>query len=492
MKNLLVFFALAFSLGVSAQVVDTPRVVGKFFGSQSGAGTESGTPYWQISGNFTDESGLYDSEGLKVGDVVFFADAGIGYHLPIISIQSATPPSFVIRVNRTGITNISAVPTTLGAVYEPRPNHAIMPYASGLTNPDQQTYMGYVMELIDQIGGGGNVYYPSTGIEFSTSQDSIKVDSTVARYLLGVGEDFEEPDTTGLVRTFNSWGERWSSRTDRNYYYYSLVNRADDQITKIDRIYVKPAAAGSGGYAGWTANYDPVEGTTAEFGVLNYGPASPDAAVALDADEGTVIIRGERAGFSAYSYFLAREQPSLDSNEVMLWEYDGLGNHEPRFRHLSTEVLKYSAPVSYEVAITGGNTDSKLFVTATKAGIIAAFESNKLTITIPSGTKLFNSTWHLVASDVQSAADGAGTTNWIQTQFVGIPFNGDITELVTPDVQKIAIPTAGSLSVTNAATYDFDNNPAVSVIAAATGTVTLRVGGIAAGSQGYLLKFSNF
>ena len=118
MKNILIAISLLFSLGVSAQVVDTPRVVGKFFGSQSGAGTQSGTPYWEISGNFTDESGLYDSQGLKVGDVIFFADAGIGYHLPIISIQSATPPSFVIRVNRTGITGISAVPTTLGAVYD--------------------------------------------------------------------------------------------------------------------------------------------------------------------------------------------------------------------------------------------------------------------------------------------------------------------------------------------------------------------------------------
>lgn len=490
MKNLLVFIALAFSLGVSAQVVDTPRVVGKFFGSQSGAGTESGTPYWQISGNFTDESGLYDSEGLKVGDVIFFADAGIGYHLPIISIQSATPPSFVIRVNRTGITNISAIPTTLGAVYEPRPNHAIMPYASGLTNPDQQTYMGYVMELIDQIGGGGNVYYPSTGIAFSASQDSIKVDSTVARYLLGVGEDFEENDTTGLIRTFASYGERWSSRTDRDFYYYNVLSASQGQMNKQDRIYAKPSAAGGGGLAGWSAFYDPTDRMFAKFEVLNNTDGS-DAAIYLDGRKGSIGIRGEPDGQSAYGYDFATSQPSVDSSEVMVWNWDG-GTHVPVFRHLPTEVYKYSTPVSYEVTITGGNTDSRLFVTATQYGITASFASNKLTVTIPAGTKLLSSEWHLVAGDVQTSADGAGTTNWIQTQFIGIPFNGDITELVTPSVQKVAIPTSGALSVTNAATYDFDNNPAVSVIAAATGTITLRVGGIAAGSQGYNLKFSNF
>lgn len=474
--------ACTISLAAMAQVVDTPRVVGKFFGSQSGAGAG----YWQISGTFTDESGLYDSQGLKVGDVIFFADAGIGYHLPIISIQSATPPSFTLRVNNTGITNISSVPTGLGAVYEPRPNHAIMPYASGITNPDQQTYMGYVMELIDNIGGG-TTYYPADGIEFSN--DSIKVDTTVMRYNLfpiEVGDD----TYTGYFRHNQSWGNQWSDKLDGNYYSIDYTLRSGDDVSSIKRVYVKPEAAGAGGYGGNATTYDPTEGIVHQVGALNYGTPSPGAYTEYS-KEGVKVV-GQPPSGSAYNYTLAAESPSLDSNEVMLWNYNGDGTHTARFNNIEYVVQAYSGLKHYEVAITGGNTDSKLFVTATRTGITAAYSSNKLTVTVPAGTSLLSADWHVVGADVQSAADGGGTTNWVQTQFIGIPFNGDITELVAPNVQKIAIPTSGGLSVTNAATYDFDNNPAVSVVAAAAGTITIRTGGVAPGSQGYSIKFSNF
>lgn len=483
MRNILILLLSLFSLSVFAQVEDTPVLVGKYFGSQSGGGSG----YWQISGTFTDESGLYDAGSLEVGDVVFFGDAGIGYHLPITQIMSLTAPSFVIRVNNTGISGVAAVPTGLGAIYRPRPNIEIMPYASGLTNPDQQTYMGYVMKLIDDNIGGGNIYYAGDGLLMAS--DTFNVDTTVARYLL-YPDDIEIDDTTGLVRHKDAYGERWSSRNDRNYYYYNVVTRTGDALNKIDRSYVKSEASGGGGFAGWSTSYDPTDRFTATFEVVNNTEGS-DAAIYLNSRTGSVGIRGEPDGQSAYGYDLATTQPSIDSTEVMMWDYNGDGTHTPRFHAINTVVQTYSAPITYEVTITGANADSRLFVTANKIGVTASFASNKLTVTIPSGITVHTADWHVVSADIQASADAGGTTNWVQAQFNGTGYNTDLTELRPPLVQKVAIPSSGALSVTNAATYDLDNNPAVSVVGLSSGNITLRIGGLSAGSQGTSLKFSN-
>lgn len=150
-----------------------------------------------------------------------------------------------------------------------------------------------------------------------------------------------------------------------------------------------------------------------------------------------------------------------------------------------------SAISKYTVAITGANAGSSLNVISYGAGVTASFASNKLTITIPTGGRILAANWRLVASDVQASADAAGTTNWVQVEFVNSGLNTSLTDFNVPTLQKTAIPASGALSVTNAATMDLDNNPAMSVIGISSGTLTLRIGGLAVGSQGYLLTLNN-
>jgi hypothetical protein len=68
--------------------------------------------------------------------------------------------------------------------------------------------------------------------------------------------------------------------------------------------------------------------------------------------------------------------------------------------------------------------------------------------------------------------------------------NTGIPDIRVPAVQKVAIPTSGALSTTNAATFDFDNNPAVAVVGVGSNSITLRISALAIGAQGYHLKFS--
>ncbi len=152
MKRILfsLLFAASFLQAIAQPVEAIPTLVGKATVSQTG----SGAGYWQVAGNFTDESGYYSSSDLQVGDILFFTDAGVGYHLPITVIVSATPPSFEVRVNNAGIAGVLAVPTGPGAFYRPSAI-AIGPYTSGLTGADQQTLNNYMTQLLSASGGSG-------------------------------------------------------------------------------------------------------------------------------------------------------------------------------------------------------------------------------------------------------------------------------------------------------------------------------------------------
>ncbi len=146
--------------------------------------------------------------------------------------------------------------------------------------------------------------------------------------------------------------------------------------------------------------------------------------------------------------------------------------------------------LEYNVAVTGANSGSNLRVIATATGVTASYASNKITVVIPSGVRVLSADWRLVSADIQSSADAGGVTNWVQAEFQGTGGNTGVTDLRIPVVQKTSIPTSGALSVTNSASIDIDNNPAVTVVGATSGSITLRVGGISSGSQGYHLKFS--
>jgi len=161
-----------------------------------------------------------------------------------------------------------------------------------------------------------------------------------------------------------------------------------------------------------------------------------------------------------------------------------------------TGIISYgSAPsgiFEYNIPITGGNAGSSLRIVATQTGITASFASNVLTLSAPTGSnRILSADWRLVAADIQASADAGGSSNWIRVVFQGTGGNTGVSDLRIPTVQKSAIPTSGTIALTNAISIDLDNNPAISVVAVGTGSITMRVAGIAAGSQGYHLKFTN-
>jgi len=145
MRKILLLILLVFSTSlIFAQVEDIPLFSGRVFMSQVG----SGAGYWEITGTFQDQSGYFDASSIAVGQIVFFTDAGVGYHLPITTIVSATDPSFTVRINNTGISTILSVPTGEGVIYETT-NNNLVPFVSGITDPNQQTLLQYNLEKVN-------------------------------------------------------------------------------------------------------------------------------------------------------------------------------------------------------------------------------------------------------------------------------------------------------------------------------------------------------
>jgi len=144
-KYIILSILVLFSLSAYSQIEDTPLFVGKYFGNQSGGGSG----YWQVTGNFTDESGYYDATSIQVGDVLFFVDSGIGYHLPVTSIISASGSSFTIRVNNTGISGVAGVPNGPGGIYRANSPKGIWPFTAGLTASDQQTLNSFLIKRLN-------------------------------------------------------------------------------------------------------------------------------------------------------------------------------------------------------------------------------------------------------------------------------------------------------------------------------------------------------
>jgi len=482
MKNLLWLF-LFLSVSLTAQVQDTAALVGKFFGSQSGGGSG----YWTVSGTFTDESGLYDSGQLQVGDILFFGDSGYGYFLPITEIVSATPPSFTVKISNVGITGVGAVPTGSGAIFKGRPNHLINPFASGLTNPDQQTYLAYAWDLIDNIGGGAT-YFPADGIDFlGSGTDSVAVDSSVMRYNI-LPAQLNDGTSTGYYRHNRAWGNQYNPAYNSGVFgYYSNMSYPGtaNYVLYQERVVADAAVAGGGGFAGWDTQYDATGKFYTRLVTENLDGTS--SFIALD-KSGAAI--GGDIGNGIFTYPLPGEDPPTGNDALAFWEWNGI-NHTARFVTADSAVQALVGPFTYQVTVTGANSGSNLFITSSKLGVTASYASNQLTVTIPAGNTVYAADWRLVAADVQASGDAGGVTNWTRVRFVGTPFNATIDDLRMPTVQKLAIPNSGALSLTNAATLDQDNNPAVSVTDVGSNAITIRIGGLSVGAQGFNLKITN-
>lgn len=519
MRKLIVILFTILSLPVFGQVQDTALLAGKAQFSQSGAGSG----YWQVSGTFTDESGLNDAGGILAGDVLFFSDAGIGYFLPIIQVVSATPPSFTIRVSNVGITNIVSVPTTSGVIYRPSTGEYLT-FTAGISNPDQQTFQSRLAKKLDELSGGdGNgiisalpladvVIETDNTLQFKgdsaipdSSQVSIFTDDLVfgGRNLI----ELNGKGTGGLAgyQSFNSF-------SDYGYQYHLAFNNFGDEV----RQYVgaargarnDPKALNKGDRIGGTYFWAYKAGGWRKVAVIRaevdsiYAGANPSARIIFGATsnnspetssqwrfevnaQGTISHLDHRVGnilrigSAASNYRLpSGTTPSATANVVNIMKWTA---GVPSFGPITND---------YEVTITGGNTGSKLYIRSDVTGVTANYSSNLLTITIPGNGKIHSADWRMVASDVQASADAGGVTNWTTVRFVNTSHNTSIADMRCPDVTKIAIPSSGSLSASNSATYDTDNNPAVSVIDVGGNAITVRVGGLSIGTQGFVLKFT--
>lgn len=216
----IIFAMLLISTSLAAQVEDVPLFSGKVFMSQTGAGAG----YWEVSGTFEDQSGYYDAASIQVGDIVFFTDAGVGYHLPITVLVSATPPSFTVRINNTGIIGVAGVPTGEGVIYETSTS-SLVPFVSGITDPNQQTLLQYGMEKIQAaldtklsnilpngtvfIGNGSNVATSRTlsGDLTTTNTGVVTVDKIDNTQVLATGA------SNGQTLTWSTTNSRWEPST---------------------------------------------------------------------------------------------------------------------------------------------------------------------------------------------------------------------------------------------------------------------------------------
>jgi hypothetical protein len=159
-------------------------------------------------------------------------------------------------------------------------------------------------------------------------------------------------------------------------------------------------------------------------------------------------------------------------------------------------VAEYQTPAAgggaleYNVPVTGANSGSNVRIKgATGATATWTSGTNTLTVDLVGGQGFHAIDWRLVAADVQAAGDPGGATNWVLLRINNTGGNTSIDDIRIPALQKTAIPTSGTLSTTNAASIDVDNNPNMSVVAVGSNSITIRISGLAVGAQGYHLKF---
>lgn len=385
------------------------------------------------------------------------------------------------------------------------------PTVGGADNTGLQTVLN---NLNTAIGGGSGLAGDPRNIPYFNASGNpvdgnyFKLDSTSSGVILRIGNPNNyhpivgtplsvyspklqtyDNSAFGIERTFSSGGSGvvigaavnnpTLSFSHINGTYASPSNTAPGEIIGIirgnARVSGNSQQAAASIFMRYTNNADATN-TAYEIG---FNAASSANAVISDA----LVIKGNglyiNGGGGDPQWYLPYLYPGTGVKSLK-WV-----NNVPEWGDAPQAISKYS------VTITGANPGSSLNVISYGTGVTAYFAANKLTITIPTGGRILAANWRLVASDVQASADAAGTTNWVQVEFVNSGLNTSLTDFNVPTLQKTAIPASGALSVTNAATMDLDNNPAMSVIGISSGTLTLRIGGLAVGSQGYLLTLNN-
>lgn len=229
--------------------------------------------------------------------------------------------------------------------------------------------------------------------------------------------------------------------------------------------------------------WDQRKGVTDAASIAQYGTSTSNPTVEISAINTSVSAKIFTVKKTGYAF---SNVPAMSGLTDLLYYDTGTG--EISYGPGST----FTAVYEYSISISGGNSGSNLRIVATETGITASFASNVLTLSSPtSGNRILSADWRLVSSDVQSSADAGGSSNWVRVVFQGTSGNTSVSDLRVPTVQKSSIPTSGAIALTNAISVDMDNNPAISIVAVGSNSITVRVAGISTGGQGYHLKFTN-
>lgn len=370
MKKILLMIALFFSVNlIYAQVEDIPLFSGKVFMSQTG----SGAGYWEVSGTFQDQSGYDDASGIQVGHILFFTDAGVGYHLPVTVVVSTTDPSFTVRVNNTGITGVVGVPTGEGAFYEKTAND-LVPFVSGITDPNQQTLLQYSTQKVQEALDTKLSNTLPNGTVFIGNASNIATSRTLSGDLTTTN--------TGIVT-----------------------------VDKIDNTQIVATGAANGQTLVWSTTNSQWEPATPSSGVTDLTITGTSSPLTINSSTGTDVTVTGGTGIS-----LTGTSGNITINNTgIITEVDGSITNE-----LQT-VTNTSNPTSHTVTLsnTGGSvqlvegtgialattgTSSDGIVTVTNTGVLTEIDgsvTNEGSLTVNAGS----GTTSLISSNTSGSTD---------------------------------------------------------------------------------------
>lgn len=154
-------------------------------------------------------------------------------------------------------------------------------------------------------------------------------------------------------------------------------------------------------------------------------------------------------------------------------------------------IINAGSTVAYTVPITSGNANTALAVTASATGVTASYASGELTVTVPTGAVLFSLNYRGVNADIQAGADAGGAVNWFRLKVAGLSGNTAVANMRVPIIQK-TIYAATSPGLSAPYTINQGNNPNQSVVGVGSGSITIRLSGMAAATNGFMLTASSF
>ena len=116
------------------------------------------------------------------------------------------------------------------------------------------------------------------------------------------------------------------------------------------------------------------------------------------------------------------------------------------------------------------NAGSNVWVVADDNTVTATKSGGVFTITVPAGVRCIKATVNVLASDIQTGADGSGAMNWINIIINSNGVGGTTGAYITPLFDGYVIPS-GTWAVTNTAPHSETNESFMTV---GTSTITWR------------------